>query len=100
MRPPITAITPSGKGKWLAGERLHEQTAYWKDKLEGIPELLSLPTDRPRPEIQTTRGGFVGLDIDSKITERLTRLARTQNLTLFMVLESLWALFPGQIQRR
>ena len=79
--------------KWLAGERLEEQTAYWKDQLEGIPELLSLPVDRPRPEIQSTRGGHVPLEIDPATADILARLARTHNLTLFMVLESLWALF-------
>src|SRR6185295_7776423 len=41
---------------WLAGEVLEAQIAYWKQALGGVPPLLDLPTDRPRPPVQTFRG--------------------------------------------
>ncbi|HYR08202.1 MAG TPA: amino acid adenylation domain-containing protein, partial [Longimicrobium sp.] len=43
----------------LAGEVLDRQLAYWKERLAGAPELLELPTDRPRPAVQTYLGATV-----------------------------------------
>ena len=40
----------------LAGEVLDRQLAYWRERLAGAPELLELPTDHPRPPVQTYRG--------------------------------------------
>ncbi len=41
---------------WLTGEVLDKQLRYWKQQLEGAPQVLELPTDRPRPAVQTFRG--------------------------------------------
>jgi hypothetical protein len=41
---------------WLQGEVLERQLSYWKDRLAGVPPLLELPTDRPRPAIQSYPG--------------------------------------------
>ena len=38
---------------WLDGGALDEGLGYWKEQLAGIPERLELPTDRPRPVVQT-----------------------------------------------
>ena len=40
--------------EWLQGEVLEQQIGYWKEQLEGAPELLELPADRPRPAVQTS----------------------------------------------
>src|SRR5262249_15125024 len=42
--------------QWLVGEVLQTQLAYWKKQLGGAPPALELPTDRPRPALQTHRG--------------------------------------------
>ena len=42
--------------EWLSGARLEAQVEYWKTQLRGVPTLLELPTDHPRPAIQS----FVG----------------------------------------
>ncbi|MFL5538401.1 MAG: condensation domain-containing protein, partial [Longimicrobiaceae bacterium] len=40
----------------LRGEMLERQLSYWRERLAGAPELLELPTDHPRPAVQTFRG--------------------------------------------
>ncbi|MFP2896583.1 condensation domain-containing protein [Corallococcus sp. 4LFB] len=40
----------------FSGPALREQLDYWKEQLAGAPDLLSLPTDRPRPAAMTYRG--------------------------------------------
>ena len=42
--------------RWLRGEALESQLAYWKERLAGAPRLLELPTDHPRPAVQGHRG--------------------------------------------
>ena len=44
--------------QWLSGEVLKRQLDYWQQQLAGAPPLLALPTDRPRPAVQTFRGGI------------------------------------------
>ena len=44
--------------EWLQGEVLDNQLSYWKQELRGLPPLLELPTDRPRPSMQTFDGNF------------------------------------------
>jgi len=42
--------------QWLSGSVLENQQSYWQSQLEGVPELLQIPTDRPRPSIQSYQG--------------------------------------------
>ena len=71
---------------WLQGEVLQSQLAYWKDKLAGAPLALELPTDRVRPPVQSFKGAAVALELDEQETAALAELARTQRVTMFMVL--------------
>ncbi|NNG98371.1 non-ribosomal peptide synthetase [Gordonia araii] len=61
------------------------QLAYWAGRLDGAPELLGLPTDRPRPAAPTFAGGVVEFEIPAELADRLTETARAHNATLFMV---------------
>ncbi|NLC69746.1 MAG: amino acid adenylation domain-containing protein, partial [Desulfuromonadaceae bacterium] len=79
--------------QWLDGVRLDRHSRYWKEKLAGIPALLSLPTDRPRPEILSSHGGHVPATLGVPLAEALSGLARSRGVTLFMALETLWAVF-------
>ncbi|HEX3131500.1 MAG TPA: amino acid adenylation domain-containing protein [Thermoanaerobaculia bacterium] len=68
---------------WLRGEPLQRQLDFWRGRLNGLPPLLELPTDRPRPPVQGTRGGRVDLDFD---LDGLEALCRARGVTLFMAL--------------
>lgn len=72
--------------RWLTAERIERQVEYWKNQLAGAPELLELPTDRPRPAIQSFRGACASLDLSSELRAALYALCHAENATLFMVL--------------
>ncbi len=70
----------------LAGGALERQTAYWKERLRGVPALLELPTDRPRPAEQSYRGAGHHALVPRDVADRLQALAGREGATLFMVL--------------
>nr|QEO74316.1 AMP-dependent synthetase and ligase [uncultured bacterium] len=75
---------------WQASqeENHRAQLDYWVERLADAPPLLSLPTDRPRPPVQTHRGASVPFALSQELTDDLRRLARRRSATLFMVLLS------------
>ncbi|WP_322692478.1 condensation domain-containing protein [Nostoc sp. DedSLP03] len=72
--------------QWLSGEILEEQIQYWVSQLQGAPELLQLPTDRPRPTVQTFRGTRQSIELPKTLTEDIKALSRREGTTLFMTL--------------
>ena len=72
--------------KRLKGDMSARQIDYWRRHLAGAPPLLELPTDRPRPAIQSYRGGSVNIEVPPLLTQQLNELSRQQGTTLFMTL--------------
>jgi amino acid adenylation domain-containing protein len=70
---------------------------YWRDQLSGAPPQLELPTDRPRPAVQTYRGGNVPFVLDPSLAARLRELAQRRNMTLFMVLYAGWTILLARL---
>ena len=68
----------------IRGEELERQLRYWREHLRGAPAVLSLPTDRPRPAQQTSRGGLTVRPVDAAVVERLAEVAVGCNATMFM----------------
>jgi amino acid adenylation domain-containing protein len=79
--------------EWLKGDVLDKQVSYWNEKLAGVPTLLELPTDRPRPPIQSYRGARYPVLIPQELTESLRQLGESQNATLFMTLLAAFQVF-------
>ncbi|MBA3260168.1 MAG: non-ribosomal peptide synthetase, partial [Gemmatimonadales bacterium] len=71
---------------WLQGERLERQLGYWQAQLAGVPPVLDLPADRPRPAVQSYRGAREGKLFSDDLFRGLTALGRQEHATLFMVL--------------
>ncbi|MBT8407959.1 MAG: AMP-binding protein, partial [Deltaproteobacteria bacterium] len=71
--------------EWLQGEVLENQLSYWRNQLEGV-SLLQLPTDHPRPAVQTYRGASQSLLLSATLTEALNALSQSEGATLFMTL--------------
>ena len=72
--------------QWLQGNVLQTKLTYWQQKLANVPSLLSLPTDRPRPAVQTFHGANQEFTLSQQITIALTQLSQKENATLFMTL--------------
>ncbi|MBW4592776.1 MAG: amino acid adenylation domain-containing protein [Brasilonema angustatum HA4187-MV1] len=72
--------------QWLQGEVREAQLSYWKQQLSSTPSILELPTDRPRPAVQTNRGAKQSLILSKSLTEALKILSQQEKATLFMTL--------------
>ncbi len=72
--------------QWLTGELLETQLNYWRQQLADVPALLELPTDRPRPPLQTFRGNSQLFEINQELKQQLTQLSQQSGTTLFMTL--------------
>ena len=80
----------------LGGEAFAAELAYWRERLAGAPSLLELPTDRPRPAVQTYRGALEGFRLPAEPVRRLRALAHDRGATLFM---AALAVFQGLLAR-
>jgi amino acid adenylation domain-containing protein len=69
----------------LTGGALAGLLGWWREQLAGAPTLLDLPTDRPRPPVQSFRGGGVPCPVEPWTGEALRALAREEHATPFMV---------------
>lgn len=74
--------------QWLHGEVLARQLSYWKKQLAGAPDLLALPTDRPRGAVQSLRGATHVFEIAPETANGLKNLSQSAGATLFMILLS------------
>jgi amino acid adenylation domain-containing protein len=70
--------------RWLSGEVLDGELAWWRERLSGMPPALEVPTDRPRPAVQSLRGGTEELTLPAELVASLRALSRRQGATLFM----------------
>jgi amino acid adenylation domain-containing protein len=72
--------------QWLSGAVMAEQIDYWRAQLADAPLMLALPTDRPRPALQSYRGASLPFAISAELTAGLNALAQRNHATLFMTL--------------
>ncbi|OWY82156.1 hypothetical protein B9C99_08865 [Rhodococcus sp. BUPNP1] len=73
------------------------QLAYWKQQLAGVPDLLDLPTDRPRPAVPSLRGATVFTEVDASTRQRLEALATENRASLFMVVHAALAVLLARM---
>ncbi|HVR97061.1 MAG TPA: amino acid adenylation domain-containing protein, partial [Thermoanaerobaculia bacterium] len=82
--------------RWLEGEALEAQLEYWRRQLGGAPQALELPTDRPRPAVQTFRGASRHVVLPLDLSAAVHGLCRREGATPFMVLLAAWAVLLGR----
>ena len=83
--------------RWLEGEVLQQQLAYWTSHLKRAPAFLELPTDHPRPSVQDYTGASIAVQFDPKLSQALTAMSRRHGVTLFMTFLAGWAAFLSRI---
>ena len=76
--------------EWLAGNEFPKQLAYWRKQLSGMPPLLSLGADYPRPTTQSYAGAWLNLELPKTLSKELSVLAGTQGCSTFMLLLSVF----------
>ncbi len=77
---------------WLDKGLFDRQLEYWKIRLAGIPQLHGLPTDRPRPSVQSHAGAVQTCRLDTRDTTALHRLCREEGVSIFMALQLAFAI--------
>ncbi|MCP4262409.1 MAG: amino acid adenylation domain-containing protein, partial [Planctomycetes bacterium] len=82
--------------QWLTGEVLQTQQDYWQQKLADAPQVLDIPTDRPRPPIHTFRGGKEHLKMTPELTLKLNKLSQQTGSSLFMTTLTAFALLMNR----
>ena len=70
--------------QWLQGEKLQKQIRYWQHQFATLPSVLQLPTDRPRPAVQSFCGDRKTFSLSSELTQGLKDLGQKTDATLFM----------------
>jgi amino acid adenylation domain-containing protein len=83
----------SKKGKKM----IEQQETYWLREFEGEIPLLNLPTDFPRPDLQSFEGSDISFELGEEETKQLKMLAVNQRVTLYMVLLSIFTVFLSKI---
>ncbi|MGO4777403.1 condensation domain-containing protein, partial [Lysobacter sp. 2RAB21] len=76
------------QNKFLAGRDAAKMLSYWRDHLPEQVPILALPTDQPRPIVQTHNGASEFFTLDTELSARIHSLARENGVTVFMVLLS------------
>ena len=78
--------------EYLTGERLEYHLNYWREQLNGLPPVLELPLDYPRPESITGNGALIMNHLSPEMTQKLKIFCKENNVTLFMTMLSVFKL--------
>ncbi|MFN7731086.1 MAG: amino acid adenylation domain-containing protein, partial [Pirellula sp.] len=76
--------------QWAVGPEAVRQLGWWQQTLKDAPKVLEIPSDHPRPSVQTLRGEQLPITLSRSLTEALRELAMKGQSTLFMVLMAAW----------
>ncbi|QLE40066.1 amino acid adenylation domain-containing protein [Nostoc sp. C052] len=85
---------------WLQGEVLETQINYWKNQLQDAPPLLELPTDYPRPALQSYRGDRDRYSLSPDLTLAITTFSQQQGASLFMTLLAAFSILLSRYSRQ
>ncbi|HEY2578212.1 MAG TPA: amino acid adenylation domain-containing protein, partial [Streptosporangiaceae bacterium] len=105
-RPPALAVQYADYALWQRellgdeddpGSELARQAGFWRQALAGIPGELTLPADRPRPQVASYQGGTVGFAIPAGVHGELAAIARRHRVTLFMVIHAALAVLLSRL---
>ncbi|WP_346772964.1 condensation domain-containing protein, partial [Rhodococcus sp. 14C212] len=73
------------------------QLAFWRHELAGLPEVMALPTDHPRPAQRSLRGDRIHFTVDARVHRALTALAREHGVSVFMAVHAALAVLLARL---
>ncbi|MEV5687360.1 amino acid adenylation domain-containing protein [Streptomyces sp. NPDC052164] len=79
------------------GSAISGQLAFWTEYLRGLPEEVTLPTDRPRPAVASYRGETLRFDLPAALHRQLTRCSREHDVSPFMVVQTALAVLLSKL---
>jgi amino acid adenylation domain-containing protein len=82
--------------KWLDQDALGRDVDYWKKQLQGIPEQLELPRDRPRQAMQTYKADYCSATLTGQQVNAVKQISQANQATLYMTLLSAFAVLLGR----
>jgi len=85
---------------YLQGEVLDHHLDYWRTRLEGCSERLELPTDFPRPPVQSFRGGTHRIQLLPELSRSLKNLGLDQGATMYMTLQALISIWLSHYSKQ
>ena len=74
------------QSKAIEGQQGKRLAAFWEKQFESEPPKLDLPTDRPRPPVQTFVGRSHTIRLDAGLTQSIKKFGRARGATLYMTL--------------
>ncbi|MBT2273796.1 non-ribosomal peptide synthetase [Rhodococcus qingshengii] len=80
-----------------AGTIAARQLDFWRTALDDLPTDVGLPTDRPRPVVQSAAAGAVQFTVDADVHSRLSDIARAKNATVFMTIHAALAVLISRL---
>jgi len=86
--------------QWFQGEVLQRQIDYWTGQLKGLPELLELPTDKPRPPQQSYQGAHFAHSLPATLSQAVGQFSVQQGATLFMTLLATFEVLLSRYSRQ
>ena len=82
---------------WLAGPGPAPHETYWAERLDGVPPVLELPADRPRPARQDHRGARVPIALGTRLTAAVKAVARDHGATLYSTILTCWSILLSRL---
>ncbi len=84
----------------LSGETLEKEIEFWKNELEGASLILDLPTDKPRPQVQTFNGSNINFNLEERLSEKIEKVSAKLNITPYMFLLGAFEILLSKYSRQ
>ena len=85
---------------WMSGEELDRQLSYWRQQLKGAPQVMALPTDRPRPARPSSRAARASITVGDTTIAGLATAAQAANATMSMAFLAGYAVVLSRYARQ